>query len=273
MAGVLFASTCLGAEPDIQGLRIGSTPEATRAMFKSRVLTSNTLRNSYREESAQLSFVVPGRGAETVPNSKFLAKMSVSGSLTDSPRAFVAVFGPEPGREGVIAISRQELPENANRPTLAVLEKAIRDKYGPPTFSIPPVDKRAPQHTALKSYWTYDSSGALRAASSLDKNFSNCMHHHGLSISQELWVIRTPGAFKVLEQLIASCGAIFLSVEIGLTGPPGPNTLVAVYSTSMTGFEAALRSLKVASQLTAKARDASTDMSIKKGQQVKPPTF
>jgi hypothetical protein len=112
--------------PDMLGLRIGTTPAEARAIFKSRILVSDDLRQAYREVSATLGYFAQGDIAP-LPNGKYLQTIT----LVDN--SWLVALAPVPGHEGIQSIIRIVSYLQGSQPTLDVVEKTLVEKYGPPT--------------------------------------------------------------------------------------------------------------------------------------------
>lgn len=256
-----------GTGPDIMGLRIGMTGDEARAIFKSRILVSDDLRQAYRESSATLGFI-DGGSLVSVPNGKYLQDMAVRRNPTNS--WWSVGFEPVPGHERIQSIMWQIAYPRDNYPTFDVFEKTLAEKYGPPTgdFRRPSaVDRARARGINSMFYWIYDSNGTLRIPGS--GNVSECLPWRGINDSALVGPIET----QTLEpDFSAKCGAIFFTVYMMLEDPlnPGPKTLVTGHETRMTGFDAALHGAKVAGAIIGKIQTDAKEAAIKKGQQQKP---
>src|SRR5439155_24142407 len=60
-----------GIGPELLGLRIGMMPADARAIFKSHLLTSESLKKFYQESKMTLGFTLADSRPQTVPNSDF----------------------------------------------------------------------------------------------------------------------------------------------------------------------------------------------------------
>jgi len=87
-----------GIGPELLGLRIGMMPADARAIFKSHLLTSESLKKSYQESKMTLGFTLADSRPQTVPNSDFLTSLSVRPiDEKIELKGLVVNFGPRSG--------------------------------------------------------------------------------------------------------------------------------------------------------------------------------
>jgi len=253
-----------GSGPDILGLRIGTTPDEAREIFKSRILVSDDLRQAYREVSASLEYFAQGDIAP-LPNGLYLQHIALGDN------SWLVAFEPVPGHERIQSIMRTVSYLQGSQPTLDVFEKTLVEKYGPPTgdFRRPsPDDRTAGQELGNTFYWSYDRNGRLRKPGS---------GKVGRCLQRSFW-FRGGGTVNIthgdpeVANLPAQCGAIFLSFKIKLEDNlnPGPDTLVSSYEEYMMGFDAIIRAWKEARAIINKAQADARAAAIKKEQEQKP---
>src|SRR2546429_5047369 len=66
-----------GIGPELLSLHIDMMPADVRAIFKSHLLTSESLKKSYQESKMTLGFTLADSRPQTAPNSDFLTSLSV----------------------------------------------------------------------------------------------------------------------------------------------------------------------------------------------------
>jgi hypothetical protein len=250
-----------GSGPDVVGFRIGMTPDEARAIFKSNILVSDELRKSYKEQR----MIMP-----TLPSKKYLNSIRAGRDRDLQARHQLhASFSPVPGHEEIVSVWRGVTFPRDQKPVYNVVMKALVEKYGTPTNSY---------GTKVFS-WVYDRNGALHSPDNKDPN-SFCRTgflNLGAEQSNTMWSYMFNEAYTTQrfnmtsEQVIATCGAVYIYVEIdypyaSITG----DALVDGQNTTMVGYDAALRGAKEAKALTDKASEAANTAAIKKGQQQKP---
>jgi hypothetical protein len=261
-----------GLGPDVLGLRIGTTPPEARAIFKSRILVSDSLRKMYQEYSKTLVFEdSPGQHVP-LPNGNYLNSLKTGGSPDGvSMHGLSVAFAPVPGHEGIVSLTRQVVFPEGKKPTVDAFEKTLFEKYGTPTYSDP---------ESRQSYlWSYDSNGTLQKPGFI-KDIGYCgsaerWARDNLDQNRDGgdWVFVLSGlGDPKFEQLPARCGAILLHVWTDFDGIryAGPSTLIKGHYVSMQGYDAAIRALKVAGAIIDKAQAEASAAAIKKGQKQKP---
>jgi hypothetical protein len=257
-------STSDGSSPDMLGLHIGTTPAEARAIFKSRILVSDDLRQAYREVSASLEYFAQGNMAP-LPNGTYLQ------TITLVDKSWLVAFTPVPGHECIQSIMRAVLYPQGSQPTLDVFEKTLVEKYGPPTGDfrrLSPPDRAAGQELGNTIYWSYDRNGTLRKPGSgrVGRCLQRSFWHRGGGMANF-----THGDPEVAK-LPAQCGAIFLSVKIMLEDNLnlGSDTLVASYEEYMMGFDAIIRAWEKAGAIIDNAQADASAAAIKKEQEQNP---
>ena len=245
-----------GPGPDVIGLRIGTTPAETRAIFKSR------FGSSVNDILKTLQFTLPG-GSQTIQDTNYLG--SIVGKTSDMSHHITVMFAPIPRQEGIVFLQRhlQLLPNN--KPTLATFEKTLTEKYGTPTGN-----------ESLTYTWRYDSNGKLiKPAPS--NNFSSCPQLNPNQDSIDYYLTTTifaPSHTKQLQQFkesMSGCGSILIRVDYNPEAyPPGRNELINSYGTTMIGFDAIIQSFDAVKGIVDKARAEASGAAIKQGQQQKP---
>ena len=245
-----------GPGPDVIGLRIGSTPAEARAIFKSRVLVSDSLQKSYTEEVATLGFNIPGQGVSgSVPNGKYLKSLTVN----VTPHWLFVDFAPVPGHEGIVSLKRDVAFPDDKKPTYDAFEKTVVEKYGTPTVTTP-----------KRFIWSYDTHGTLQQPVKNTDNINWCeVMASNIVYNIKNWVLNLgePTTGVPLEQVSAKCGAVFLRITTNSPGEGG--ALVTSHNTIMVGFDAGIRASKVAGAIIDKASADASAAAIKKGQQQK----
>jgi hypothetical protein len=139
-----------GTGPDVLGLRIGMSPEETRAVFKSRGWASD----GYREVFGELQFSLSGGYPQAIPNSKYLALIDGLPIDPSNELRLNVEFGPTPAQEGIVLVNRYQGFPPSSKPTLDTFEKALVEKYGTPT-------DEGRNNKPLTYRWRYDRSGKL----------------------------------------------------------------------------------------------------------------
>jgi hypothetical protein len=254
-------STSIGSAasgPDVIGLRIGMSPDEARAIFKSRVLTSDAMRKGYKELSSTLAWKVPGRGIQMpVSNGNYIQGFTANGSHDDqSVHNFTVWFSAVPGQEKLLSLSRSDDLLGSKKPTLGAFEKTLFEKYGTPTYRYEP-DRSGGYYFM----WNYDSNGKLH-----NPGFTKDLNSCNQPITAG-WMWND----QEFEQQSVRCGAIFLIVNMGFDGTyVGRETLIRNYKVRMEGFDMAMRENKISRAIINKEQAAASEAAIKKGQQQKP---
>jgi hypothetical protein len=270
------------------GLRIGTTPAEARAIFKSHGFGSSTKSanrtiDQYNEDLPTLVFRLPGQPPQPVPTAKYIGWIhgltrdihkgpevrDVYGESADHEVSIL--FGPVPGKEGIISLSRMVSIPASKEPTVDIFEKTLVEKYGTPT-----------EKPSSQIYlWVYESNGTLRKPSSSTppRSVFTCPRDFvdtPANIALYLTNLQTIQEFKQglgnKSSYPDGCGAIQVQVVLGFEGGihVGPGTLVNGYNTKMTGFDATISALDAAKAIIDKAQADASGAAIKKGQQQKP---
>jgi hypothetical protein len=240
-----------GVGPDVLGLRIGTTPEAARTIFKSRILVSDNYKKNYRELFTMLTYNIPAQGVSG-PVGEYLSRLQV-------PDLYV-LFTPLPKHEGIVSIRRLVDFPDGKKPTYDSFEKTLAEKYGTPTY-----------YEVGLSVWIYDSNGTLQKHRNKEEMLS-CQNkvQQLLAGGGSDWALNyDPNMFGVpVEQ----CGAVFFSVALknNMYSKGGGTAVVDGHDTCLVGFDAAIHASKEARALIDRAAAVAGEAAIKKAQQQKP---
>lgn len=250
-----------GIGPDVLGLRIGMSPAEARAIYNARFLVSDSMRRQNHENSKTLAFRLPGTDLRPVPDGTYFSRFGFDGRGGDgTAQTFYVYFTAVPRSEQVVWILRRASFQATKQPTFGTFEKALLEKYGPPTYS--------PKGYPGLHYWFFNKDGTLKKTGSVG---SDCVTFLATFESGrgDDWILTTPTQFTKLAN---DCGAIYLELGMGFAGVTytGPDTIVQNYIMQIIGIEESIRASDSTRAIIEKAMAAAGGEKIKAAKQQKP---